>query len=59
MSIEIGNGEIKAASCLCLARLLTDYSENLKAADNEKALEPLGKAFKIDKEIGDRSGEAS
>ena len=59
ISIEIGNGEIETASCLGLARLLTDYSENLKAEEYEKAIEHLGKALKIDKEIGDRSQEAT
>ena len=59
ISREIGNGEIEATSYFGLARLLTDYPEDIRAEQYKKAREHLEKSLKIDKEIGDRHGEAT
>ena len=59
ISREIGNREIEAASCLGVASLLNDYAEDIRGEDYKNAMEHLGKALKINKEIGDRSGEAT
>ena len=59
ISIEIGNSEIEAESCISLARLLTEKPENITEEEYYKAREHLRKALEIDKEIGDRGGEAT